>query len=189
MGIRLDDPLIEDRARNAAHRGFARIECAAAAPDTRAVAAAGENPFCGDELEVRLVLHPTVAGTWRIEDAAFDGYGCTLCLAAADAAMEFVCGREASEALSLDFDGLCALLGGLEVGRTRRGCAELPLRIMRQALEALKKEEALPVSPTPRVLAASQVSATPATPCLSEEREKARGHREEPVDRRSRALA
>lgn len=189
MGIRLDDPLIENRARRTERRGFARLERAAVVSGAHTVAAAGENPFCGDELEVRLVLCPTAADTWRIEDAAFDGYGCTLCLAAADAVMEFVCGCEASEALSLDFDGLCVLLGGLEVGRTRRGCAELPLRIMRQALEALKKEEALPVSPTPRILSASRVSAAPATPCLSKGTEKARSHREEPVDRRSWALA
>lgn len=138
MGIRLDDPLIEGRARSSAHRGLARLERAAAVPGARVATAAGENPFCGDELEMRLVMRPGATGAWRIEDVAFDGYGCTLCLAAADAVAEYACGREAAEASALGFEGLCGLLGGLEVGRTRRGCAELPLRVMRQALQELE---------------------------------------------------
>lgn len=34
----------------------------------------------------------------------------------------------------MDFDATCALIGGLEVGRTRRGCVDLVSRVVRAAL-------------------------------------------------------
>lgn len=137
MGIRIDDPSIELRAKHPHYRGFDLLQ-GGKAPEVLATAA-GENPFCGDELEVRLALCRAEAGEWRIAQAAFDGYGCTLCLAAADAVMEYVTGRSVDEAAAVDFERTCALLGGLEVGRTRKGCVDLASRVLRIALDEVRK--------------------------------------------------
>jgi NifU-like protein involved in Fe-S cluster formation len=132
MGICIDNPSIEARAKNSPYRGFALLE------DEKEpcilVAGAEENPFCGDELEVRLALHRSETGEWRIAQAAFDGYGCTLCLAAADAVMEYITGRMVKEVELLSFEETCLLLGGLEVGRTRKGCVDLAVRAVHAAL-------------------------------------------------------
>ncbi len=104
------------------------------APERRVLSACGENPFCGDELEVRVLMRRAAADTWVVERAAFDGYACTLCLACADAIMEHAQGMEAAEAARLTGDAACRLLGGLEVGRTRRGCVDLGARVLSRAL-------------------------------------------------------
>lgn len=127
----IDSAIIEKRSRSTAHRGF---EGAGAAGGLRVLAARGENPFCGDELEVRLICASDEAGETVIEQARFDGYACTLCLAAADALMEHVEGMTAVQAALLTFDDVCRLLDGLSVGRTRKGCVELPLQVVARAL-------------------------------------------------------
>ncbi|MEC4175509.1 iron-sulfur cluster assembly scaffold protein [Adlercreutzia sp. R7] len=132
MPTTIDSAIIEERSRSAAHRGFDDI--AFAREDERILSARGENPFCGDEIEVRLVCSADVAGEQVVERARFDGYACTLCLAAADALMEQVEGMTASQAASITFDDLCRWLDGLSVGRTRKGCVELPLRALARAL-------------------------------------------------------
>ncbi|MDE8702994.1 iron-sulfur cluster assembly scaffold protein [Adlercreutzia equolifaciens] len=137
MGIRIDDPSIELRAKHPHYRGFDLLQ-GGKTPEMLATAA-GENPFCGDELEVRLALCRAEAGEWRIAQAAFDGYGCTLCLAAADAVIEYVTGRSVDEAAAVDFERTCALLGGLEVGRTRKGCVDLAARVLRVALDEARE--------------------------------------------------
>lgn len=134
MGMRIDDPALEARARQPRFRGFEGMGASPDGTEGVLVSAAGENPFCGDELEVRLALRPGEEGPWVVDAAAFDGYGCTLCLAAADAVMEHVVGLPVAEAAQVDFDATCALIGGLEVGRTRRGCVDLVSRVVRAAL-------------------------------------------------------
>lgn len=134
MGRYIDDPALEQRAKNPRHRGFAALEVTSPPAPTTTVAAMGENPFCGDELEVRLVLRRDGAGEWVVERAAFDGYGCTLCLAAADVVMEHLTGLPVKRAAVVDFEDTCRLLGGLEVGRTRRGCVDLAARVVASAL-------------------------------------------------------
>lgn len=134
MGRYIDDPALEQRAKNPRHRGFAALEVPSPSALTTTVTAMGENPFCGDELEVRLVLRRDGAGEWVVERAAFDGYGCTLCLAAADAVMDYLAGLPVTRAAAVDFEDTCRLLGGLEVGRTRRGCVDLAARVVASAL-------------------------------------------------------
>ena len=55
-------------------------------------------------------------------------------LAAADALMEAAEGMSAADARVLRGEDACALLGGLEVGRTRKGCVELPATVLSRAL-------------------------------------------------------
>lgn len=153
MPVTVADPSIGARARAAAHRGFEKLESAETvcpagsatnskgagdgkAPDgeRRVLIARGDNPFCGDELEVRAVVRRDPARGWVVERAAFDGYACTLCLAASDALMEAAEGQPAVMVCATTFDDICRMLGGLTVGRTRKGCVELPLAVLGRAL-------------------------------------------------------
>ena len=101
------------------------------------VAATGDNPFCGDALEVR-VVRGEADGAPMVARAAFDGYACSLCAATADLVMEHVTGMRVEDAERLTVDDVLALWGGLQVGRTRRGCVELPLTVLKRALALLQ---------------------------------------------------
>lgn len=130
MAVALNDTLILDKAKYAQHRGFAQWDESFG----QQCIAHGENPFCGDELEIRLAIAPDEAGHLRIAHMAFDGYGCTLCMAAAEAVAEHVEGLLVTQASALTFEDVCTLLGGLEVGRTRKGCVDLAARVVARAL-------------------------------------------------------
>ncbi|CVH77044.1 iron-sulfur cluster assembly scaffold protein [Rubneribacter badeniensis] len=127
--MRIDDEAILSRAERPARKGFAGGFDAAAR---------GDNPFCGDQLEVRVAVLPGADGAPVIERAAFDGYACTLCAACADALLEHAEGMRVRDAAELSLDDVLALWGGLEVGRTRRGCVELPLVVLKRALVLLQ---------------------------------------------------
>lgn len=132
MSTTIDSALIEERGRDAIRRGFGE---GGVFPSGRQVlSAVGDNPFCGDEIEVRVTCSVDDAGETVIERARFDGYACTLCLASADVLMEQVEGMTAVQAESLGIDDICRWLDGLSVGRTRKGCVELPLQVLARAL-------------------------------------------------------
>lgn len=132
MPTTIDSALIEERSRSTAHRGFS--EGIFALAGRQVLEARGDNPFCGDEIEVRVTCVADEGGDMVIEQARFDGYACNLCLASADALMERVEGMTAAQAESLGFEDLCRWLDGLIVGRTRKGCVELPLNVLARAL-------------------------------------------------------
>ncbi|OUO90740.1 hypothetical protein B5F40_06000 [Gordonibacter sp. An230] len=126
--VRIDDGRIVERAAHPTRKGFS------GAYDAKGE---GDNPFCGDALEVRVALERRDGGM-AVARAAFDGYACTLCTACADALMERVEGMRVSEAEALAFEDVLGLWEGLEVGRTRRGCVELPLIVLKRALALLQ---------------------------------------------------
>ena len=114
---------IDDLARDPRHRG------ALEGPDV--LRAHGDNPFCGDALDIWVRLSP--AGT--IKDVRFDGYACSLCTAAAEALLDAVGGLPVEKARALSYDDLLELLGRPTVGRTRSGCVRLPLTLLARTLE------------------------------------------------------
>ena len=109
--MNLDDEAVMERHRNPRFKGFS-------GPGD--VAATGDNPFCGDALEVR-VVRGEADGAPMVARAAFDGYACSLCAATADLVMEHVTGMRVEDAERLTVDDVLALWGGLQVGRTRKG--------------------------------------------------------------------
>lgn len=127
--MRIDDERILERHRNPCCKGFEGAYDGAAE---------GDNPFCGDALEVRVVLERR-EGIWVIARASFDGYACSLCVATADMLMERVAGMPADVAHELATRDLLIWWGGLEVGRTRKGCVELPLLVLKRALAAAQE--------------------------------------------------
>lgn len=95
--------------------------------------AKGDNPFCGDSIQLYLKVieheNDTIIG-----QASFTGYACSLCVASTDLLLEHIIGMRTQQALAFELKDLLKLLGGVEVGRIRKGCVELPLKIFDQAL-------------------------------------------------------
>ena len=110
--MRIDDKRIAERCRRPRCKGFEGAYDGAAT---------GENPFCGDALEVRVALERRACG--------------------ADVLMERASGMPAEDAAVLTVDDVLRWWGGLEVGRTRKGCVDLPVSVFGRAL-ALAVERA-----------------------------------------------
>ncbi|MGD1911306.1 MAG: Fe-S cluster assembly sulfur transfer protein SufU [Rivularia sp. (in: cyanobacteria)] len=71
----------------------------------------GENPYCGDKVEITLMLDETET---KIEDIKFEGVGCALCLASADLMANAVKGKDISAALLMVEDFRKMVLGEAE---------------------------------------------------------------------------
>lgn len=95
--------------------------------------ASGDNPLCGDSLEISAWLDDDNT----ILDVRYDGYGCSLCIASAECLLEQVTGKNANEALELDAQSIITGLGGITVGRSRMRCVELSVQVLHRALEQL----------------------------------------------------
>ena len=117
--MRIDDKRIAERCRRPRCKGFEGAYDGAAT---------GENPFCGDALEVRVALERRECGL-AVARASFEGYACSLCTASADVLMERASGMPAEDAAVLTVDDVLRWWGGLEVGRTRKGCVDLPVSV------------------------------------------------------------
>lgn len=113
----------------------------------------GQNPMCGDMLEVFLKL----SADSTIEDVAFEGKGCAISVASASLMTETLKGRPVADALKLfdAFHRLCteagfepaaagvdaealerlAVLGGVREFPVRVKCATLAWHTMKAALE------------------------------------------------------
>lgn len=110
-------------------RNFRRIE--------GALHAKGDNPMCGDKVEVWLRLGPGSV----IEDAAFQGRGCAISVASASLMTEVLRGKTAGQAHSLAQafrtlarTGACPVCGDVhaeDIDRLRplAGVAEYPSRV------------------------------------------------------------
>lgn len=86
-----------------------------------------ENPACGDVIRMTLRLADA-----RLERVGFEAEGCPATMAAASAAAELACGREAAAVLGLAPGEVERALGGLPPGRTHG--AELACRALRTAV-------------------------------------------------------
>lgn len=134
--------VILDRSRNPRHM-HALDPC-----DARA---SGDNPMCGDEVDVRLRLSSDLT----ITDAAFEARGCAISMASADLMSEVVRGRSAHEVRDLaeKFETLvrtgdtqvqdAALeklrpLSGVSEYRSRVKCATLPWHALIAALDGAR---------------------------------------------------
>ncbi len=135
--------IILDRGRNPRH--MHRL-------DPFDACASGDNPMCGDQVEVRVRFAPDAT----VADAAFEARGCAISLASADLMAEVVRGRSAAEIRDLS-DAFAKLaktgdaasddsaiqmlrpLSGVSEYPTRRKCATLPWTALIAALDGVKE--------------------------------------------------
>ncbi len=116
--------IILDRGRNPRH--MHRLEPFDAS-------AKGDNPMCGDQVEVRLTFTPERT----VSDIAFEARGCAISLASADLMAEVVRGRGAGEiqALAASFGELAktgdtrSADAALDTLRPLSGVSEYPSRV------------------------------------------------------------
>ena len=128
--------LIMERARAPLHSGR---------PERFDAEAEGDNPMCGDRVQLRLSCAGGVIGeVWH------ETRGCAICIASADLMADAVAGRSraAAEALAGAFEAMVAsgaapdredfqelrALSGVHEYRSRHRCATLPWQALRAAL-------------------------------------------------------
>lgn len=89
------------------------------------------NPLCGDWVEVTLRFN----GEGRVAAVGFDGVGCSVSQAAASMLFETLKGkpRESLEAIT---DAQVYGLLGVELNNNRKKCAQVALRVLKQAAAA-----------------------------------------------------
>ena len=78
--------------------------------------ALGQNPSCGDDLQVTLNVAQD-----RIEDIRFSGQGCAICIASVSMMSEAVIGRDTAEVQALQQRFRAVLTGQLEPGEADLG--------------------------------------------------------------------
>lgn len=102
------------------------------------IEASGGNPGCGDVV----VVYARLGDGGRIEDASFEGEGCTISQAAASMLTEELVGRTLAEVQAMSYEDVIDELGK-EVVATRTRCATLALTIAKNAAaDRLSKQEA-----------------------------------------------
>ncbi len=135
--------IILDRGRNPRHRR---------ALDPFDAQARGDNPMCGDQIEVRVKFAPDQS----VAEAAYEGRGCAIMLASADLMAEAAHGHDAAaiRALAAKFaalartgeapdgaENLSALqvFAGVSEYPSRVKCATLPWTALIAALDAAQE--------------------------------------------------
>ena len=111
--------LILDHSRHPRHQGT--IEH----PDATAE---GQNPLCGDELQIDLSI-----ADGKISDIRFHGQGCSISQAATSMLTEVVVGKTVQEAAALESDDVTGLIG-IPLSPVRLKCALLGLGVLKVAL-------------------------------------------------------
>jgi nitrogen fixation protein NifU and related proteins len=113
------DPRIMKYARDKTHYGGV---------ENPSFSSQRSNVACGDSLAIAGIIKEG-----KIVEIKFTGSGCMISQSAAAMLLEKVIDQSVDFAKSLTFDDMQKMLG-IELGFLRKQCAELPLRILHEAL-------------------------------------------------------
>jgi nitrogen fixation NifU-like protein len=120
--------LIIDRYKNPHHRGSL---------DPHDLSYEDDNPLCGDHIRIEM----RVNDKGIVEEAVFDGKGCSISQASADLLIESVIGKSLEEIKSYSKEDVLDLLG-IELGPVRLKCALLSLKVLKGGVYGLGEGEA-----------------------------------------------
>lgn len=98
---------------------------------------AGENPMCGDSIEVDVRIDET---TGNIEAIAFTGEGCAISIAAASLLSKHLEGMSVEQLVDLTRDDMVDLLG-VELSPMRVKCAVLAEKVVQDGYELYTESE------------------------------------------------
>lgn len=131
-------PEVMERYRNPVYKGNVSrfFQDYTELPGIMVVSASGDNPFCGDTLRIAVAMSNT--GLRIVDEACYEGYACSLCIASVEVLLESLKGKSADACLDTSIDDLLASLGGIVAGRNRMKCIELPLAVLKKALCSCK---------------------------------------------------
>ena len=119
--------MIIDRYKNPRFRGHL---------DTYDIVFEDDNPTCGDHIHIEV----KVDEQGRVQDARFDGQGCTISQASADLLMEHIQGKTLDEIKALTKEDILNLLG-IQLGPVRLKCALLSLKVLKAGVYGLSKDQ------------------------------------------------
>ena len=88
----------------------------------------GVNAMCGDRVRMEAIVRDDT-----LADVGFTASACAIAIASASLLTEHVRGATLADALAVDDEWVFTMLGE-GVPTARRGCATLPLRVLRAAL-------------------------------------------------------
>jgi len=97
----------------------------------------GENPMCGDEIRMDVVLDDDDAET--ITQVAFSGDGCAISQASASMLSASLPGTTIDELLEMDRDDIVEMLG-VEISPMRMKCAVLAEKVAQDGAEIYRGE-------------------------------------------------
>ena len=89
------------------------------------------NVLCGDMVEITLNLNGKAN---KVSDVKFETNGCVVSMAASSMLTEKLKGKTKDQALAITDEELISWFGG-ELTSSRRDCALLPLKALREALQ------------------------------------------------------
>ncbi len=88
----------------------------------------GHNPVCGDDIRIYVTIKDG-----RVEDAKFDGDGCSISIASASMLTDYIKGKTLDEIERMDVDTVRKLLN-IDPGPVRLKCATLSLKTLKGAV-------------------------------------------------------
>lgn len=89
----------------------------------------GENPMCGDEIRIDVVLDGDV-----IQQVSFSGDGCAISQASASMLTQEIVGKTVDELLEMDRDDVVEMLG-IDINPMRIKCAVLAEKVAQDGAE------------------------------------------------------
>ncbi len=91
-----------------------------------------DNIVCGDVVRLDLRLEDG-----RVSEVRFQGQGCIISMAAASMFTELIQGKTVEELQALEEEDVLEMIK-VDLGASRRKCALLPLRVLKEGLDRLE---------------------------------------------------